>query len=341
MATGCARPPFVATWCGDVDAFLREIYEYQMKYQAPSVDSAFMPVLSKCLERDPERRFGNFAAVRSELERVFGKRGQISVQPLQTKEDTAAVWTDKGTSLQVLRRHEEAITCFNRALAENSALTPSILCSKAGCLNAMRRYQEALGCCEEVFAASARTIDRLNQVLDRKIQVSAWFEKGRALVGLGHHQDALSCFDKVLLIEPEDSVALGNKAHALINLEQYEEALRCIDKALAINPRQVILWSKKADLLSIAFGQREEALRAYAQALEIDPLQAMAWKGKAMTEDAMGRYAEARKSYREFIEIASPENEPEIVAWVAQARLRLRELESTDSIVVDSKNRSK
>jgi tetratricopeptide (TPR) repeat protein len=341
MATGCPGPPFVAAWCGDVDVFLREVYECQMKYQAPSVDSAFMPVLSKCLERDPERRYRHFAAVRSELESVFRKRGQIGVQPLQTKEDSAAVWHDKGASLQALRRHEEAIKCFNMALAENSLLTPSILCSKAGCLNAMRRYQEALRCCDNIFAASATTIDRLNKVRDVKIEALAWFEKGRSLNALGRYQEALSCFDKSLEIEPQLSVTWGNKAYTFINLEQYEEALRCIDRALAINPRQVILWSKKADLLSIAFGQREEALRAFAQALAIDPLYAMAWEGKAMTEDAMGRYGEARQSYRKLIEIGSPENEPQIVAMVAQARLRLRKLESADRIVVDSKNRCK
>lgn len=95
--------------------------------------------------------------------------------------------------------------------------------------------------------------------------------------------------------------------------------------------RDVILWTKKADLLSYAFGQREEALRSFAQALAIDPLHATAWKGKAMTEDAMGRYGEARQSYRKFIEIASPQNEPQIVAMGAQARLRVRELESADN----------
>jgi serine/threonine protein kinase len=319
MATGCLVPPFVAACCGEVNAFLREIYECQMKHQAPSVDSAFMPVLSKCLERDPERRFRNFADVRFELERVFRKRGQINVQPLQTKEDTAAIWHDKGASLQALRRHEEAIKCFDKALAENSLLTPSILCSKAGCLNDMRRYQEALRCCENIFTASATTIDRLDKVSNQKILALAWFEKGRSLMRLGQSQEALNCFDGALLIEPQLAVAWGNKAYTYINLEKYEEALRCIDRALAINPRQVILWSKKADLLSIALGQREEALRAYAQALAIDPLHAMSWKGKAMTEDVMGRYGDAQQSYRKFIELAADQD-------TAAAQRRLQEL---------------
>jgi hypothetical protein len=56
--------------------------------------------------------------------------------------------------------------------------------------------------------------------------------------------------------------------------------------------------------------------------LEIDPRDALAWYNKALGEEGCGRRDDAVKSYRQFIEVASPQ----YAQFVAAARQMIHEL---------------
>jgi tetratricopeptide (TPR) repeat protein len=62
------------------------------------------------------------------------------------------------------------------------------------------------------------------------------YENGKNYNNLGDYTEALRCYDKALLINPEDHNILSDKGLSLHNLGDYAEALRCYDKALLINP---------------------------------------------------------------------------------------------------------
>ena len=53
---------------------------------------------------------------------------------------------------------------------------------------------------------------------------------------LGKYEQALSCYDKSLEINPRYYEALSGKGICLVKLGKYEEALICCNKALEINP---------------------------------------------------------------------------------------------------------
>jgi tetratricopeptide (TPR) repeat protein len=77
----------------------------------------------------------------------------------------------------------------------------------------------------------------------------------------------------------------------------------------------------------MALHRCEEALACFEKALAIKPLYPRALIGTATLHDALGNRREAARSFRKFLEIASPENEPQAASLIAQARLRLRALE--------------
>jgi len=61
---------------------------------------------------------------------------------------------------------------------------------------------------------------------------SASLDSAYDLANQGKYQEALPYLDSVLQQEPDNVIALGDKANALINLEKYEDALTYYDKAL-------------------------------------------------------------------------------------------------------------
>ena len=65
--------------------------------------------------------------------------------------------------------------------------------------------------------------------------VAFWCNKGAALDTLGRNEEAISCYDKALGIDPRYTIAWNNKGIAFHILGRHEEAIGCFNKALAIN----------------------------------------------------------------------------------------------------------
>jgi len=62
-----------------------------------------------------------------------------------------------------------------------------------------------------------------------KDYVSAWNDKGVALMELKKYQDALKCFEEVIQLEPGDNMAWYNRGYVLMLLEEYQEAVNTFD----------------------------------------------------------------------------------------------------------------
>lgn len=56
-----------------------------------------------------------------------------------------------------------------------------------------------------------------------------WMEDGLAAALLGKYDEAISCFDEVIRIDPDDFLARYNKAMALEALGRFSEAKKCLD----------------------------------------------------------------------------------------------------------------
>ena len=96
-------------------------------------------------------------------------------------------WNNKGSSLNHLGRHEEAIACYDAAL-QLYPLSVSWF-NKGVSLFAMKKVEEALVC-------YAKAIE-LNPKLER-----AWSNRGVALKSMGKTQEALQCYDRAIEANP-------------------------------------------------------------------------------------------------------------------------------------------
>ena len=66
----------------------------------PKIDSPLFPVIAKCLEKTPGKRFANFAELRAALEPLLMELTGETVSPPSLSEMNAAEWLNKGLSLK-------------------------------------------------------------------------------------------------------------------------------------------------------------------------------------------------------------------------------------------------
>ena len=127
---------------------------------------------------------------------------------------------DKGLTLQILGRYDDAISCYDEALKVYPRA--DAWNNKGNVYLKADRYDDALECYDKALNIDPNFVNALNG-------------KGRALEGLGKYDDALECYDKALEIDDTDALIWYNKAYVLEELGKHE-ATQCYKKALRLNP---------------------------------------------------------------------------------------------------------
>ena len=209
------RPPFIGR--------TPQEYERLHKYTPiPSFSSPIFPIISKCVEKDPKKRYQNFGSIREELQNLLLKETGETIIPPERKELEAWELSNKGMALSNLGRHPEAITCYDEAIRINPGCALDWN-NKGVALGSLGRYQEEITCYDKAI--------RINPGL-----AEAWYNKGSALGSLGKHQEEITCYDEAIRINSGYASAWNNKGIALYSLGRYQEALKCADEAIRLNP---------------------------------------------------------------------------------------------------------
>jgi tetratricopeptide (TPR) repeat protein len=152
--------------------------------------------------------------------------------------------------------------------------------------------------------ASLRNLVRYEEALtchDRAIALNpqlaeAWCNKGAALGGLGRHKEALTCHDRAIALNPQLAEAWSAKGDTLERLGHSEEALACCERAIGINPRHAEAWYNKGRLLE-SLGRYEEAVACDDRAIVLNPQDAQAWYNKGVALERLGHVEEALTCY--------------------------------------------
>jgi serine/threonine protein kinase len=179
---------------------------------------------------------------------------------------------------------------------------------KGAMLGEIQQYGEAHKCCDRALAMHPE-------------YWYAWLIKSRMFVDAGRYETAIKCFDKVLSLNPGNVFALSGQGQALFALGLYEEAVQMYDAALEVNPNRFSAWSGKGASL-VYLNRNEEAAICFKNALTIAPNNSLVWYNLARSEDDLGRWTDAIRSYERFLEVASPLEGEEI----HDAKNRLKEL---------------
>ncbi|MEW6510205.1 MAG: serine/threonine-protein kinase [Bacteroidota bacterium] len=134
--------------------------------------------------------------------------------------------------------------------------------------------------------------------------LEAWelYNKAYSLSSLGHLEEAVAHYTKVLELELENSDAWNNKGVCLRKLGKLEEALACYDAATEADKHNASAWSNRGNCL-YTLGRFQEALAALIRAIDVDPRNESAWLNKGLVEERLGRSADAAASYRTFLEL--------------------------------------
>ena len=95
-----------------------------------------------------------------------------------------------------------------------------------------------------------------------------WRNKGGALYSLGKYDEAITCYDQSLKIDPNNPVVWNNKGLALYFLGKYDEAIISYDQAIKIDPSDADAWNNKGNSLN-SLGNNDEAKKCYDRSREL------------------------------------------------------------------------
>ena len=306
MANGSSAPPFGGQNCAGVENYLELIYRQQMSGLLPRVNGPLRLVITKCLQAEPSHRYGSFRDLRCDLEKILRERTGRTVQAPVADTQTVFFWNHKGCSLVALGRADEAIACFDKALAIEPRAAHNWY-NKGTAFYKLGRYKEAGGCFQQALELDANF-------------AQAWSGMGDCYSSFKTHMEACRCYDKALEINPKDFAVWNNRGVTLVELGRLDEAITNFDKALALDPRNAISWAQKANAL-LKLRRDREAIGCLDNALAIDPRYYPAWFLKAKTEQALGHLREARQSYRNYVSVTPAHSND-----VAFAQQQLRQL---------------
>ncbi|HKB95819.1 MAG TPA: tetratricopeptide repeat protein, partial [Rhizomicrobium sp.] len=163
---------------------------------------------------------------------------------------------NRGAVLSELQRFEEALGCYDKALAimPNS---PSVLINRGSTLQALKQSERALANLDKALTIEPNNPETLSN-------------RGIALSHLKRFDEALASYASALALEPRLVEALNNRGHTLREMGCLEEALSSYDEALAIDPSYCKALNSRGAVLS-DLGRFDEALTCHERVLSIDP----------------------------------------------------------------------
>jgi len=172
------------------------------------------------------------------------------------------------------------------------------------------------------------TGERVSLPPPKKLEATEWDNKGISFNALGRLEDALSCHDRALALNPRSAGAWSNKGITLLMMNRLAESTECIDRALQINPLFALAWTNKS-AAQHDLGQLASALECANRALEIDPTLVAAWRNKALVLSDFGQHQEALQC----LDRASQIRPPDADFWNSKATV-LKELGQVGDAII-------
>lgn len=107
---------------------------------------------------------------------------------------------------------------------------------------------------------------------------------------------------KELPSSPSRAGTVVAKGQAFLNMDQPDDALTCFEEAVTLDPRNIEAWLKKGSALE-RLQRIDEAIAAYDKAIELDQSTATAYLFKAGVFNRQKRYAEALQCYEKALHV--------------------------------------
>jgi tetratricopeptide (TPR) repeat protein len=198
-------------------------------------------------------------------------RGALAILP------TSAAHGDLGNAYKELGRLDDALGCYDRALALDAG-NSDMHYNRATALQALGRFDAALAGYDAALALNPNDPEARNN-------------RGVALKELGRYEEALDSLDLALAMVPGYADAHNNRGNVYIELKRFDDALACYDTVIALGAASAETHFNRARVLQTR--DEDAALAAYDQAIALDPGLAKAYNNRALILRRLKRYEEA------------------------------------------------
>jgi tetratricopeptide (TPR) repeat protein len=130
----------------------------------------------------------------------------------------------------------------------------------------------------------------------------AWLERGDDLFQLQRYKDAVTAYDRVVQVKPEDDQVWFKRGLALENLHHYEDAVASYDRVVQLQPQDYLAWYKRGTALE-QLQRYEEALQSYEQVVQLQPENYWAWHDRGSVLEHLQQQDEAIASYDRAVQL--------------------------------------
>jgi len=147
----------------------------------------------------------------------------------ETQKDEATAYYNQAEILVVSGEYARAIALFDKALASNTTMirqSDALLYTYRDKAYAQIQLND--------FENASKTLDA--GISEYGGDQMLWNNKGFVLFKMGSYPDALTAYNRAILIEPNYTVALMNKGDVLYQMGRYNEAVDAYKQALESDP---------------------------------------------------------------------------------------------------------
>jgi tetratricopeptide (TPR) repeat protein len=282
------------------------------------IPPAFAALILRCLERDPARRPGNFAALATELARLH--RTLLGAEPAPepapdapTRADAlvnaAQSWINLGQPDKARAAARQALGLNARNWKAHTALgnvhfqAREYSAARASFMAAHEFDTEAI----EPLLGAAKASRHLDQPDEARrwlnLAVKSCAARGQfapldsaslLIIELLAEKDAYHLVHRILADNPHAAITWNNRAVLLRRMDgPPEDILASAERALALNPAYAKAYVQKANAL-LELSRWVDALTSADHALSLDATLAGAYAAKFSALATLGRLAEAR-----------------------------------------------
>lgn len=236
---------------------MEDWYAFHKSKPLPEIRSELFPVIQRCTEKNPKKRYQKFKELRNALEVLFKeKTGKTIEPPSKIEELDEWYYYHLGVSYGALGFQDESITQTKKALSVNPDFVDAIV-NMGNHYEGQQKYKKAL---KEFKKALLLLPD--NPIIHTNIGIM--YNK------LGNPNKAIIELKKALELDPNYSSAHNSLGCAYRDLKRYQAAIKEFKELLRIDPNYIVGYFNLAFSLTEA-GKYREAIKAYETYIKITP----------------------------------------------------------------------
>jgi protein O-GlcNAc transferase len=202
---------------------------------------------------------------------------------------TADAHNNRGNVLVALKRFDEAVASYGRAIALKPDYAEAFV-GRANALHELKKFEDALKSCEKALAL-------------KPDHAEACYNFGNSLAALKRFDEALVQYNRAIALNPNNGEVFNNRGGVLQELAQYDAALKDFDKAISLKPDYAEAFNNLGLALA-ALRRFDAALASYDRAIALKPDYFGAFNNRGATLLELKRFGLALKDLDKSIEIA-------------------------------------